>query len=121
MRWAAGEPTPFSRCAHSSVPVPALGAGAAAGAGAAGASGSAAQGGSGSGGGSSPVWAPEEEVGAVLVYGGFSGGSVEGDVLRIDGKVSTGGKDGQGSPWGCMEEQTLNEERMGWGEEGSVE
>ncbi|KAG2451277.1 hypothetical protein HYH02_003883 [Chlamydomonas schloesseri] len=89
MKWTAVEPTPFSRCAHSAVVMPgapaSTSAAATAGAGAAG-SGSAEPGASGSAGESGEA-AAASGSGAdcrVLIYGGYSGEAVEGDVLQID-------------------------------------
>ncbi len=64
MRWVAAEPTPFSRCAHSGVAVRL----------------------SGSTGGAEASTSGSSSS-AVIVYGGFSGEAVEGDVLQIDCKV----------------------------------
>lgn len=55
MTWDAIEPTPFTRCAHSAVAIPNAG-----------------------------LTAPDASGTSVLVYGGFSGEAVEGDVMRID-------------------------------------
>eukprot|EP00955_Chlamydomonas_euryale_P047115 353590-Chlamydomonas_euryale.AAC.10 len=80
MEWGAVEPTPFSRCAHSTVSLP---------------------GGAGAGPMRSPPNDSASDVpptastsgstggGAVIVYGGFSGEAVEGDVMSIDSKVRT--------------------------------
>jgi len=78
MEWGAVEPTPFSRCAHSTVSLP---------------------GGAGAGPMRSPPNDSASDVpptastsgstggGAVIVYGGFSGEAVEGDVMSIDSKT----------------------------------
>lgn len=67
-KWVAAEPTPFSRCAHCAGAAPRA----------------LADPGQQHGTGSAQDAAPRDDV---LVYGGFSGESVEGDVLRIDSRV----------------------------------
>ncbi|KXZ55710.1 hypothetical protein GPECTOR_2g1260 [Gonium pectorale] len=83
MRWTAIEPTPFSRCAHSSIVLPAC-----------------EQPSDTATGGSVPntsTQQPQQAGGTegssasgggsrVLIYGGYSGEAVEGDVLQIDGQ-----------------------------------
>ena len=73
MRWTAAEPTPFTRCAHSGVPVTITSCS------------------SPSDEAPSTASTTSGTSGAaashVLIYGGFSGEAVEGDVLQIDCKV----------------------------------
>mmetsp|Transcript_19607 Transcript_19607/g.54628 ORF Transcript_19607/g.54628 Transcript_19607/m.54628 type:complete len:351 (-) Transcript_19607:613-1665(-) len=70
MRWSLIEPTPFSRCAHTGVAVPSSTAPST----------------------SSSIQGEQQQQGPassmdVLIYGGFSGDAVEGDVIKIDGKT----------------------------------
>jgi len=69
MVWSAAEPTPFSRCAHCAGAV---------------APASSSQG-AGAQGVGEPSTAAAQGRSDVLVYGGFTGEAVEGDVMRIDG------------------------------------
>ncbi|PNH12850.1 Tip elongation aberrant protein 1 [Tetrabaena socialis] len=101
MKWTAIEPTPFSRCAHSSVVLPAprpdaqpvAGTATAAAGGEAGISGAGEQpqqlDGSRAAGGEEPASSSGGGGGAcrVLMYGGYSGEAVEGDILQIDGQT----------------------------------
>ncbi|GLC47994.1 hypothetical protein PLESTB_000047500 [Pleodorina starrii] len=106
MRWTAIEPTPFSRCAHSSVVLPAP-AGAGGGRSTSGAQPPQQQDGSSVGNGvPSLEGLAGSEAGAeaagvassssssssgggnrVLIYGGYSGEAVEGDILQIDSRT----------------------------------
>ena len=75
MRWTAAEPTPFTRCAHSGVPVTITSCSSP--------SDEALSTTSGTDGTHGTATAASH----VLIYGGFSGEAVEGDVLQIDCKV----------------------------------
>ncbi|KAG2435747.1 hypothetical protein HXX76_006943 [Chlamydomonas incerta] len=84
MKWTAIEPTPFSRCAHSAVVMPGAPAlAAAAGGSEEAASAAKAEDGAEAAGGSGGA-ASSGGGCRVLIYGGYSGEAVEGDVLQID-------------------------------------
>ncbi|GAX80078.1 hypothetical protein CEUSTIGMA_g7516.t1 [Chlamydomonas eustigma] len=63
MKWGDVEPTPFSRCAHTGITVPSYTVD------------------------SGEASTSDAATSSVLIYGGFSGDAVEGDVLRIDCKT----------------------------------
>ncbi|PNW72026.1 hypothetical protein CHLRE_16g685500v5 [Chlamydomonas reinhardtii] len=86
MKWTSIEPTPFSRCAHSAVVVPGAPASASAAGGSTegGASGKAEEGADAAAGSGGAAATSSGGDCRVLIYGGYSGEAVEGDVLQID-------------------------------------